>query len=428
VNKTKSIVVFAIAAVFIILMAVFGFIEFKSGLYDYTGFVRTIKLGLDMSGGAVAEYRVTNDGGENFKARVDGTIKSLESLLISKGYKDAQVTYQNQKIRVEVPDVDDPDRIFNLIGRPATLEFRSATGSDYEVLILGKRDLETAYVTADRNGAYAVGLKFNEEGTKRFADVTTEYSGKEIYIYVNGENALGERGISISEPNKTGIAVISGRYDYETAYELATKIQSGAFGVDLQIIESRLTSALLGPKALNLTLIAGGVGLFLIMVFMAVRYRMFGVAADIALLIYALVALWFFAVFPWVKITLPGIAGLLLGVGMAASAHVIIFERIRDEFKHTSKAIPSSIQVGFKRALNPIIDGNVVALLAAVVLLIAGNAAIQGFAMTLIISVVISLLTSLLLTRLFIKCLLPWNSAEPKFYNLKKAEVVTDED
>lgn len=427
-NKTKSIVVFALVAVFVILMAVFSVIEFESGLYDYTGFARTIKLGLDLSGGVVAEYNVIDDGEENFDARVDGTIDSLQSLLTSKGYTEAQVTYQNQRIRIEVPDVDDPDRIFDLIGRPATLEFRSSTdSSDYEVLITGKDHLETAYLTTDEDGYYAVGLKFNAVGTTKFAKVTEEYTGKSIYIYVNGEN-ITSGGVSVNTTITGGSAIITGKYDYDKAYDLATQIQAGTFGVELELIESKVISASLGSNTIKNSLIAGAIGLVIILVFMAIAYRMLGVAADLALLAYIVVLLWFYAVFPWVQLTLPGVAGVLLGIGMAVDANIVIFERIKDEYRHTTKAIPASIKDGFGRATATVIDGNVTTIIGAIVMWIVGTSSVQGFAITLLISIVISMLTALLLTRLLINAMLPWNSTSPKLYGLKKDVNAKDEE
>ncbi|MDR3216597.1 MAG: protein translocase subunit SecD [Clostridiaceae bacterium] len=428
-SKKKSIAVFAIAGIFIVLMAVFGVISFESGLYDYTGYVKTIKLGLDLAGGVSAEFTVVADGDENFDARVTGTRDSLESLLVSKGYSEAQVTYQNGRMRVEVPDVDDPDRVFDLIGRPASLEFRSA--ADYasgNLLIEGKKHLDSAAVTTDENGGYAVGLKFNKEGTEVFAQVTTEYLNQAIFIFVNGENISGTNGINVQSAIVNGNAIITGDYDYQAANDLATKLEAGTFGVTLEIIESNLISATLGAEAIKTSLIAGAVGVLLVFIFMVLVYRMLGVLADIALSIYILIILWFFAVFPWVQLTLPGIAGILLGIGMAVDANVVIFERIKDEYKNTAKAIPSAIKSGFRRAAAAIIDGNVTTIIGAVVLWLVGTASIQGFGITLFISILVSMFTALLITRLLINCTLPFNSESEKLYGLKKAEVVTDEE
>ncbi|MCQ2602516.1 MAG: hypothetical protein MJ193_01170, partial [Clostridia bacterium] len=196
-NKKKSIVVLSIVAVFVILMAVFAVVDFPiaNTVYDYHGYAKTIKLGLDMSGGVSAVFTVIDDGGDDLDTRVEGTVTSLQELLVSKGYTEATVTTGtnsngNRTLRVEVPDIDDPEAVLELIGRPATLEFTAEKfedNPDAKVYIVGREHLDTAYVTTDENGNYAVGLRFNEAGTKAFADFTTEFINKSSYIYIDGE-------------------------------------------------------------------------------------------------------------------------------------------------------------------------------------------------------------------------------------------------
>lgn len=433
VNVKKSIVVLSLIAVFVILMAVFAVVSFPIGntVYDYTGYAKTIKLGLDMSGGVSATFEVIDDGNGNLETRVDGTVTSLQELLVSRGYTESVVTKTESGgsyfIRVEVPDVDDPEEVLDLIGRPAQLVF---TGEDYGdkltedavFLIEGGKHLESAFVTTDQNANYAVGLKFNAAGTEAFRQATTDYLNKQIYIYINGEKYTS---VNVNSTITDGNAIItsgSGGYTYEEARDFAMRLQSGAFGVQLSETEVRNISPTLGEDAVRMALIAGAVGVALIFVFMAFMYRGLGLAADIALAVYIVLLLWFCAVLPWVQLTLPGIAGILLSIGMAVDANIVIFERIRDEYRHSLKPIPSAVKTGFKRSTAAIIDGNVTTIIGAVVLWVIGSASIVGFAVTLFIGIILSMFTSLVITRLIIKCFLPLNSTSEKFYGLKRAE------
>ncbi len=428
-NKNKAIVVLTVISVFVILMAVFALVSFPIGntVYDYTGYAKTIKLGLDMSGGVSAVFRVENDGLGDLDMRIEGTVNSLQSMLVSKGYTEAVVTTStsggDRFIRVEVPDVDDPERVLELIGKPATLEFKKENSSSADAIIVGKDHLENAFVTTDDSGNFAVGLKFNTEGTKLFSDLTTELQGgKEMYIFLNGEHY---RTVTVNEPIPNGQAIINSSgnpYTYQEAYEFATQLQSGTFAVKLTSTEVKNISPTLGANAIQNAVIAGAIGIALIFILMAVVYRGLGLAADLALIVYILLLLWFCALLPWVQLTLPGIAGILLSIGMAVDANVVIFERVKDEYKHTSKPIPTSIKAGFKRSAAAIIDGNITTLIGAVVLWVIGSASIVGFAVTLFIGIILSMFTSLVVTRLILKCFVPLNSTSEKFYGLKRAK------
>lgn len=430
-NKKKSIVILSIVSVFIILMTVFAVVEFPIGntLYDYTGYVKTIKLGLDMSGGVSAVFNVIPDEHEDLDTRISGTISSLQSLLVSKGYTEATVTKgtsgTNSTIRVEIPDVDDPEDVLALVGRPASLYFTlddlgdEASTADLEekAFINGREHLETAYVTTDDSGSYAIGLKFNDEGAKVFGEVTSENTNKSTYIYVGGQKIMSP---TINAAITTGSAIITGSYTYESAYEYATKLQSGTFGVTLQLAEVRNISATLGENSIRIALIAGAIGIAIIFIFMGVVYRGLGIAADLSLCVYTVLLLWFCAVLPWVQLTLPGIAGLLLSVGMAVDANVIIFERVKDEYKHSTKPISTCIKIGFKRSAGAIIDGQVTTLIGAIVLWVLGSASIVGFAVTLFVGIILSLFCSLVVTRLILKAFMPLNSTSEKFYAVKR--------
>ena len=439
-SKKKSIIVLSLVAVFIILMAVFAVVDFPIGntVYDYHGYAKTIKLGLDMSGGVSAVFNVIDDGHPDLDVRIDGTVASLQELLVSKGYTEATVTKGTNSngmntIRVEVPDVDDPETVLSLIGRPATLEFKLEESDTAEAVIIGSEHLETAYVTTDDNSAYAVGLKFNDEGTKVFSDMTSANVGKSTYIYINGELYTT---VNINSAITNGSAIITSQagYSFEEAKDFATRLQSGTFGVKLQQAEVRSISPTLGANAVRNALIAGAIGIALIFVFLAVIYRGMGLAADVALCIYIVLLLWFSALLPWVQLTLPGIAGLLLSIGMAVDGNVIIFERIREEYRGTSKPIKSAVKAGFKRSIAAIIDGNVTTLIGAIVLWAVGSAAIQGFAVTLFIGIILSMFTSLLITRLVLNAFLPLTAKldkkhkglNEKLYGLKRSASVEE--
>ena len=432
VNKKKSIIVLSIVAVFIILMAVFAVVSFPIAgtVYDYNGYAKTIKLGLDMSGGVSAVYEVLPDEYGDLDTRVTGTISSMQSLLVSKGYTEATVSRGtnsngNTTIRVEVPDVDDPERVLDLIGRPASLYFTLEQSDNPKsvAFINGREHLETAYVTTDDSGNYAIGLKFNEAGSKAFATTTSEHVGETTYIYVDGELMMSPK---INSAITNGSAIITGNYTYDEAYEHATKLQSGTFGVTLKQTEVRNISATLGENSVKIALIAGAIGVGLIFLFMILVYRGLGLAADIALCAYIVLLLWFCAVLPWVQLTLPGIAGILLSIGMAVDGNVIIFERIKDEYGKTSKPIPSAIKEGFRRSTAAIIDGNVTTLIGAIVLWVLGSSTVVGFAVTLFIGIILSMFTCLVITRLILKCFVPLNSRSEKLYGLKRFEDTSD--
>lgn len=426
-TRKKSIVVLVLLAIFIVLMTVFAVIEFPIGVYDYTGYAKTISLGLDLSGGVSAVYIVDEEQTDDLQTRIDGTVTGLQTLLVSKGYTESVVSYSNGKIRVEVPDVDDPEQIFELIGRPQSIEFRDGEGSDANVLIVGRDHIENAYVTYDESGNYAVGLKFNSAGTKAFADATADLVGKTIYVYANNE-LYTQVNVQSAITNGQCIISRSGGYQYQDAYDFVTQIQSGTFAVNLVKDEIRLISPTLGEGAITSSLIAAAVGTAIVFIFMAIVYRMMGVMADIALVIYILLLLWFCAVLPWVQLTLPGIAGIVLSIGMAVDGNVVIFERIKDEYKHTSKPIGTAVKTGFKRSLGAIIDGNVTTLIGAVVLWLVGSASIVGFAVTLFIGIILSMFTSLLITRLLMSIMLSFNSSNEKLYALKRGADVVEDD
>lgn len=282
-NKKKSIAIFTIACILLVLGMVFAFVPtFPIGksMYDYTGYARSIKLGLDLAGGVSAVFDVKAPDGETLttdelKTRLDGVKASMEDLLTSKGYTESVVTYNTTgkpTITVEIPDVDDPERVFDLIGRPASLKITKKTTKNR--LYRRQQALENVGVAPDtekNNNTYVISLQFNAEGTKAFAAATKENVGKALDIYINNEKLMT---VSVSSEISNGQAVIkqgndqtkTGGYTYEEAYNLATRLQAGTFGVDMTVRETNIISPTLGTTAIRSSLIAGIVGIVLVMI------------------------------------------------------------------------------------------------------------------------------------------------------------------
>lgn len=423
-RRVRSIVFLTVLSVLIVLAAVFAFVNFDLNATDeYHGYVGTISLGLDLSGGVYAVYNVdtsseeyTSMSAEEQDAAINGTADTMQNLLFNRGYTEAQVTVYGTTIRVEVPDVDDPERIFDLVGRPASLWLQ---GSSSQVTSSGAYDedadgMDGAHIANaglsydSSSGEYVVVLEFDEEGTQMFSDLTTTYSGQYIAIFVNRELLISPQ---VNEAITSGQCTISGGWSgtsgYEDAYELAVQIMAGSFAVPLDMAESGVISATLGSSAITAGIISGAVGLGLIVIYMIVLYKMMGVASALSLIYYSFTYLFLLAVFPWVQLTLSGIAGVLLSIGMAVDANVIIFERIKEE-SAAGKALGTACALGFKRSAGAIIDGNITTIFGAVILIIVGSfgaSALKGFGITLLIGIVLSLICSMLLTRIILYCI-----------------------
>lgn len=440
-SKRKSIIILSILAVLIVALAVFTFLPLNNGelgIYNFDSISGYIKLGFDLKGGAYVVYDVSELEGEDevTDANVTATVLRLQELLKNEGYNEATVSVEsfgdNKHIRVEVPDVEDTDYLLELLGNPAEMAFvLEGHESDYKeegneaYYFLSGKDVEAAGVTLDPNNSsfYAVSLLFNESGKEKFADATTANVGKNISIVVDG---VTKSTATVNEAITNGQAIITGNFDFDTAYELAMSIQSGAFNVKLDSIESGEVDATLGTSALSQALIAGAIGIVIVMVFMAFVYRKLGLVANIALLIYVLLYMLALALLPFMQLTLPGIAGVILSIGMVVDANIIIFERMKDEYNsNPGKSLENTIfPQGFKKSYSAIIDSNITTLLGAAVLWIFGTGEIIGFAMTLIVGVVLSFITSIFITRGLLNLILPFDRKNYRAYGLITREGV----
>lgn len=425
VKKKSTIVKLALIGVALILGLLLSFLPVHFPNFEvYTPFAQSISLGLDLKGGIFAVYQATNTDTDNFESKMEGTRSALESLLVSKGYSEATVVREgDSRIRVEVPDVEDTSDILKIIGEPAQISFvLDDTG---ETVITGDDVVKASHYYDPQNGGYVVSLELTSDGQDKFFEATSNNVGKTMSIVVT----IGGESTTISSPTInsaiSGNAIISGNFTEESSGKLADQIMSGTFDVALELKESETVSPTLGENALKYGLIAGVIGLLLVILFMCLVYRMLGVGATVSLILYAELYLFFLAVLPWVQLTLPGIAGILLSIGMAVDANIIIFERIKDEYRN-GKSIMAAYHAGFKKALFAILDSNITTIIACVLLMLLGTGSVSGFGLTLLVGVLLSLFSSLVISRGVIKYFINLNSYNAKLYNLKRASAYSD--
>lgn len=424
-NKPTAIKRFVLTIVFVLIGFVLTFCQFNIPFtnYTYNGFLNSIKLGLDLKGGVLAVYEATEQEGAeiSFDDALEATRTRIYNL-ITEDYTEAQVSIQQgNRIRVEVPDVSDPEEIFDSIGKPAKLEFKIENSTEAEAVLTGSH-IQNVYASYNsQDGEWGVTVVFDPEGKKIFADVTSAHVDDQLYIFVNNELISSP---TIKEAITGGTTFISGSYTQKSAEQFATQIMSGTFSVNLTLLENSVISATLGENALHYAIIASIIGLILIFAFMIWRYRMMGVIASCALCVYVLLMLFFLQAIPGIQLTLAGVAGIILSIGMAIDGNIIVFERISEEYR-SGKRIEGSIKSGFRRATPSILDSNITTIIAAIILWIFGTGSIQGFAITLLIGLVLSVFTSLVLTRGFLALYYPFNSTKAKHYNLTR-EVTTD--
>ena len=350
-----------------------------------------ISLGLDLRGGVYTVYAAEDDGSVDFENKMGSTVSILTSRLTRQGFTEATVTRQGtDRIRVEIPNVSDPNEILRIIGTPAQLYFVDENGNN----LLEGAMIKNAQASQDENGMPCVAFELNEEGAKLFAEATAANINKTISITLDGAVISAP---TVNSVIAGGQGQITGDFTADEAKNLATLILSGALPLNLTQLEVSAISATLGVEALEKAILAGVIGVALVMVFMLVMYRLCGLVADIALTIYVMIVVLLLAL-TGAQLTLPGVAGIILGIGMAVDANVVIFERIREELK-VGRPLQSSIKKGFANALSAIIDANVTTVIAAIVLYAFGTGTIRGFALTLGISVVTSMFTAIFVTH-----------------------------
>ena len=416
-SKCKSIVILTILG---ILIAFMGFACFASnvpvGINDYKGIFGVIGKGIDLNGGynAVLVPEDENVSDDELTAAIDTLRKRLDD----KGYTEATISREDKNLRVEIPEVDNAEEVLNIIGDQGELTFRAY---DNTTLVTGKNAIKNATAGYDKNGNPIVVLEFTTEGQKAFAVATEKVAGYEtntLSIYL-GDSLISSPTVEqkIDSPN----AEISGIGSIEEAQTIASVIKSGALEIKFNVGETQKMSASMGEGVLNNAMIATGIGLAVVMVILIAFYGGFGIAASVALMIYVILYTCVLAVFPWVQLTFPGIAGIVLSMGMAVDANVIIFDRIKEEYEN-GKTVTSAINAGYKRAVITVLDSNVTTILAAIVLWILCSGSIKGFAITLFLGVLVSMFTAVVITRWLTKVVRPLAKNEERFLGLKRRD------
>ena len=416
-DKKKSIWSMAAVCISIILLALVAITGIGE---EHKGSVADIRLGLELAGGVSITYQTVEDNPS--AEALDDTVFKMQKR--AENYSTEAVVYKEgtNRINVDIPNVKDANEVLAGLGKAGSIEFMDENGA----VVIDGSDVETAQAmtTADNKTGLnqnVVKLTLNAKGASKFAKAPAENIGRQIAIIYDGEVVSAP---VVQSAITDGVAVISGQDTFEEAEELASTIRIGALPLELKEIQSKVVGATLGLQAVNTSLMAGCIGFVLIIIFMIVLYRIPGVAASIALIFYVAAEMVLLNVLD-VTLTLPGIAGIILSIGMAVDANVIIFTRIKEELT-TGKTVRSSIKIGFNKALSAIVDGNVTTLIAAVVLWLKGSGTILGFAQTLVIGILLSMFTALFITKILLDAFYALGCDDVKFYGLEKQRKAID--
>lgn len=411
-TKVSSIVMLIICVLLIGSFSALGILGTPDiGGYRVKTFGEVLKRGLDLQGGVSILLEANSDSDD--ESVVDRTIVVLDQRINKLGVSDTVVAKEGTKrIRVEIPGQYDSNNVVQELSKPWKLTFVGPDGTE----VLTGADVKEAGVTLNDLGNPIVTLNLNDSGKKKFADATEKYLGQNISIKMD-DDVISSPVVQAHITN--GEATITGQGSVEEARELADKINSGALPVELKNVETNTVGPTIGDAAIPQSLKAGAIGLILVFLFMLIFYRVPGLLANLALTVFVLLVLLTFSVFE-VVLTLPGIAGLLLTIGMAVDANVLIFERIKEELK-IGKSVKSAVDLGFDRAMSSILDSNITTIIAAATLYTIGTGGVKGFALTLGIGVVVSMFSAIVVTRSLMKIAINAGLlSEPSYFGVKR--------
>ena len=400
-NKRKGIIGLLIT---LICIGVFGYFGYDT--------MDDIKLGLDLAGGVSITYQAVEENPSS--EEMSDTIYKLQQRV--QNYSTEAEVYQegSNRINIDIPGVSDANAILEELGKPGSLIFVDESGN---TILTGDQVASAKAAIQEKNGqkSYVVSLTFTEEGAKTFADATAKNIGKRIGIIYDGSMVSYP---TVNSAITGGECYIDGMQDYDEAENLAATIRIGSLSLELEELRSNVVGAKLGQEAIATSLKAGAIGFGIVAVFMIAVYFVPGLASVLALCLYVALELVLLSAFE-VTLTLPGIAGIILSIGMAVDANVIIFTRIKEEIG-VGKTVKSAIKTGFSKALSAIVDGNVTTLIAAVVLFWRGSGTVKGFASTLALGIVLSMFTALFVTKAILNALYNLGLDDPKFYGVSK--------
>ncbi|MGL5258879.1 MAG: protein translocase subunit SecD [Lachnospiraceae bacterium] len=414
--KNKSFVSLLVLIVILVLGAYTAIFGLDS---DKTGSAYNIKQGLDLAGGVSITYQVVGDEEPSGEDMAD-TIYKLQKRV--EGYSTEAQVYKegSNRINIEIPGVSDANAILEELGKPGSLTFRNSAGED----VLSGTDIADAQAGSQQNSmgntSFVVSLTMTAEGSEKFAAATKAAAPTNDIIYIIYDDEIVSSPTVQSEITG-GQAVIEGMASFEEAEQLASTIRIGGLKLELEELRSNVVGAQLGSEAIQTSLLAGIIGIAIVIVFMVGVYLIPGVASALALMLYVVFVILLLNGFD-ITLTLPGIAGIILSIGMAVDANVIIFARIREEIA-AGKTVKNAIKTGFQKALSAILDGNITTLIAALVLGIMGSGSVKGFAQTLALGIVLSMFTALVVTRLILNAFFELGLKDAKYYGrIKEAK------
>ena len=372
----------------------------------------SIRQGLDLQGGThvVLEAVDTEQAQVNDDA-MNRVVTIMEKRVNALGLTEPIIQREGERrVIIELPGIKDPDAAIQTIGKTAMLEFRDEEGNT----VLTGTDLKDAQASTNpQSGQNVVNLEFSDEGAQKFADLTMKNVGRTIAILLDGEVLTAP---NVREPILGGRAEITGQKTLEEAQNLAVVLRSGALPVKVEIIETRTIGPTLGQDSKDKSQFAFVIGLGAVVIFMIFFYHLSGFIADVALMAYTIMLLGILYLMD-ATLTLPGVAGIILSIGMAVDANVLIFEHFKEEYQVNQKSLRLAMDAGFSRAFTTIFDSNVTTLIAAGVLFFLGTGTIRGFAITLGVGTILSMFTAITLTQYMLKLMINSNlSKSPALY------------
>lgn len=392
-SKGSSLFIFILVLLLFLFCTFWGFKGFEISGYKFKNFNDSIQKGLDLQGGVSVLQEIVD---ENITKETLQNTRELLSLRVNKfGLSEPVVTIEgSNRIRIDLAGEFDSNDIVKTLTSTGQLNFKNEEGN---VLLTGN-DVKNATAVLTQDGKAIIQLKFTNEGTKKFAEATGNNINKTIEISMD-DQVLTKPVVNTQITD--GEAIIEGSMSFEEANKIASIIQSGALPVTLKTISVNKVGPTLGAESLPNTIKAGLIGFIFILIIMFIRYRFPGILSVFSLAIYMILFLFVFALIGAV-LTLPGIAGILLTLGMAIDSNILIFERIREELKK-GKSVKISIKIGFDKAMNSILDSNITTIIAGLVLYFIGTGSVKGFATTLLIGIVLSMFSSIVITRFLIE-------------------------